>query len=194
MQGIFEILSLKGLLSFGGGAVGTSRRPNIFGIVLAKPDGRVFGGCVAGPLVAAGPVQVGLTSFPLCSALMLIYNKEEETLPLVWMMLTILPSDFFTSLDIQCQCCGLDSSASTVLQLVVGTFRECTVKERKVGRPRKFPMPVPAIAANPDQALMSSGNVFNGTAIIDDGSREIPTSAGLESLLDAVEDHPPKNN
>jgi len=29
-------------------------------ISLAKPNGRVFGGGVAGSLIAAGPIQVGL--------------------------------------------------------------------------------------------------------------------------------------
>ena len=34
-------------------------------ISLAKPDGRVFGGGVAGSLIAAGPIQVG---FPIHKA------------------------------------------------------------------------------------------------------------------------------
>ncbi|OWM68963.1 AT-hook motif nuclear-localized protein 1-like [Punica granatum] len=62
-EGIFEILSLKGLLSFGGAVAGAGRRPNIFSIVLAKPDGRVFGGGVAGALIAAGPVQLVVGTF-----------------------------------------------------------------------------------------------------------------------------------
>lgn len=67
MQGLFEVLSLKGLLSSGAGVPFAGQRPNFFSVLLAKPDGRVFGGCLAGPLVAAGPVQVSSTTFSLFS-------------------------------------------------------------------------------------------------------------------------------
>lgn len=83
---------------------------------------------------------------------------------------------------------------SRLSQLVVGTFKECIPKEWKVGRSHKSPVPATSIAANPDQALVTSGNVFNGTLLLGDVSCEIPSSAGLESMLDAAEDHSPEDN
>jgi predicted DNA-binding protein with PD1-like motif len=53
-QGRFEVLSLSGLflLSENG------QRTGSLSVALAGPDGRVFGGRVAGSLTAASPVQV----------------------------------------------------------------------------------------------------------------------------------------
>ncbi|KAG6763117.1 hypothetical protein POTOM_033652 [Populus tomentosa] len=55
--GPFEILSLSG--SFTSSETGGSNRKiGMLSISLAKPDGRVFGGGVAGSLIAAGPIQL----------------------------------------------------------------------------------------------------------------------------------------
>nr|CAB3467949.1 unnamed protein product [Digitaria exilis] len=61
-EGCFEILSLAGsyLLSE---SAGMSSRTGGLSVSLAGPDGRVLGGAVAGPLVAASPVQVVIGSF-----------------------------------------------------------------------------------------------------------------------------------
>ncbi|XP_052186490.1 AT-hook motif nuclear-localized protein 3-like [Diospyros lotus] len=61
-EGRFEILSLTGsfIPSDGGG---TRSRSGGMSVSLAGPDGRVFGGGLAGLLVAAGPVQVVIGSF-----------------------------------------------------------------------------------------------------------------------------------
>lgn len=57
MQGRFEILSLSGSFTFG--AISSAHRKNgMLSVSLAKPDGRVFGGGVAGSLIAAVPIQV----------------------------------------------------------------------------------------------------------------------------------------
>lgn len=57
MQGRFDILSLSG--SFLLSEVGGQRsRTGGLSVSLAGPDGRVLGGCVAGLLTAASPVQV----------------------------------------------------------------------------------------------------------------------------------------
>lgn len=59
VQGRFDILSLSG--SFLLTEVGGQRsRTGGLSVSLAGPDGRVLGGCVAGPLTAASPVQVSL--------------------------------------------------------------------------------------------------------------------------------------
>lgn len=59
MQGRFDILSLSG--SFLLTEVGGQRsRTGGLSVSLAGPDGRVLGGCVAGLLTAASPVQVWL--------------------------------------------------------------------------------------------------------------------------------------
>lgn len=57
MQGRFEILSLSGsfLLTEDGS---TRSRSGGLSVALAGSDGRIFGGGVAGMLVAATPVQV----------------------------------------------------------------------------------------------------------------------------------------
>ncbi|CAA3001481.1 AT-hook motif nuclear-localized 10-like isoform X1 [Olea europaea subsp. europaea] len=61
-EGRFEILSLSG--SFMLSEVGGQRSRNGgLSITLAGPDGRVLGGCVAGLLIAASPVQVCLLLF-----------------------------------------------------------------------------------------------------------------------------------
>ncbi|KAL0432809.1 UNVERIFIED_CONTAM: AT-hook motif nuclear-localized protein 10 [Sesamum latifolium] len=61
-EGRFDILSLSGsfMLSEVGGQ---KSRTGGLSTTLAGPDGRVFGGCVAGLLVAASPVQVIVGSF-----------------------------------------------------------------------------------------------------------------------------------
>lgn len=57
MQGQFEILSLSGsfLLS---DIEGQRSRTGGLSVLLVSSDGRVLGGCVAGLLTAASPVQV----------------------------------------------------------------------------------------------------------------------------------------
>ncbi|KAL8487120.1 hypothetical protein ACS0TY_023234 [Phlomoides rotata] len=61
-EGRFDILSLSGsfMLSDVGGQ---KSRTGGLSTTLAGPDGRVFGGCVAGLLIAASPVQVIVGSF-----------------------------------------------------------------------------------------------------------------------------------
>ncbi|KAJ6386223.1 hypothetical protein OIU77_029234 [Salix suchowensis] len=56
-DGPFEILSLSGSFTFSETG-GSNRKNGMLSISLAKPDGRVFGGGVAGSLIAAGPIQV----------------------------------------------------------------------------------------------------------------------------------------
>ncbi|KAJ6671666.1 DUF296 DOMAIN PROTEIN [Salix viminalis] len=59
-DGPFEILSLSGSFTFSETG-GSNRKNGMLSVSLAKPDGRVFGGGVAGSLIAAGPIQVGFT-------------------------------------------------------------------------------------------------------------------------------------
>ncbi|XP_057955639.1 AT-hook motif nuclear-localized protein 9-like [Malania oleifera] len=61
-EGRFEILSLSGSYAFGESA-GARRKIGMLSVSLAKPDGRVFGGAVAGSLIAAGPIQLVVGSF-----------------------------------------------------------------------------------------------------------------------------------
>ena len=60
-QGHFEILSLTGsfIPSESGG---TRSRAGGMSVSLAGPDGRVFGGGLAGLFIAAGPVQVNYSN------------------------------------------------------------------------------------------------------------------------------------
>lgn len=58
MQGCFEILALNGSFTIWQGRISTHPRLSLVSVMLAKADGRVFGGGVAGPLIAAGPTQV----------------------------------------------------------------------------------------------------------------------------------------
>ncbi|GER36661.1 AT hook motif DNA-binding family protein [Striga asiatica] len=69
-EGRFDILSLSGsfMLSDVGGH---KSRTGGLSTTLAGPDGRVFGGCVAGLLIAASPVQVIVGSF-------LADNRKEQ--------------------------------------------------------------------------------------------------------------------
>jgi hypothetical protein len=62
VQGRFEIISLSGsfLLAEDGD---TRSRTGGLSVALAGSDGRVLGGCVAGQLTAATPVQVLLVVF-----------------------------------------------------------------------------------------------------------------------------------
>ena len=57
MQGYFEILCLSGLYQ-PPETNGMSSLTGGLSVSLAGLDGRVFGGGVAGPLIAASPVQV----------------------------------------------------------------------------------------------------------------------------------------
>ncbi|KAI9076217.1 hypothetical protein K1719_041790 [Acacia pycnantha] len=57
-EGLFEILSLNGSYT-----VAARCRSDMFSVSLAKPDGRVFGGWVEGPLIAAAPIQLTVGSF-----------------------------------------------------------------------------------------------------------------------------------
>lgn len=63
MQGRFEILKLNGSFIFG--EFSNNHKSGMLSISLAKPDGGVFGGGVAGSLIAAGPIQVWFASFHL---------------------------------------------------------------------------------------------------------------------------------
>ncbi|XP_039019167.1 AT-hook motif nuclear-localized protein 1-like [Hibiscus syriacus] len=63
-EGLFEILTLAGSSAVPG-EVGTRRKTGLLSVSLANPHGRVFGGSVEGPLIAAGPgpIQLILASF-----------------------------------------------------------------------------------------------------------------------------------
>ncbi|KAK9273867.1 hypothetical protein L1049_018679 [Liquidambar formosana] len=61
-KGRFEILSLTGTFTPTESG-GTKSRAGGMTISLASPDGRIVGGCVAGLLIAASPVQVVVGSF-----------------------------------------------------------------------------------------------------------------------------------
>ncbi|KAF8101650.1 hypothetical protein N665_0202s0013 [Sinapis alba] len=61
-DGRFEILSLSGTF-MPNDIGGTRSRTGGMSVSLASPDGRVVGGCIAGLLVAASPVQVVIGSF-----------------------------------------------------------------------------------------------------------------------------------
>ncbi|GAU26437.1 hypothetical protein TSUD_294020 [Trifolium subterraneum] len=60
-EGIFELLSLTGYFLPSNAAI--YRRSGVVAVSLAFRDGRTIGGQLAGPLVAAGPVQVVVYSF-----------------------------------------------------------------------------------------------------------------------------------
>ncbi|XP_028554850.1 AT-hook motif nuclear-localized protein 10-like isoform X2 [Dendrobium catenatum] len=61
-EGMFDIISLSGALIYAK-AGGTVSRTSGLGICLSGVDGRIVGGGVEGPLMAAGPVQVIAGSF-----------------------------------------------------------------------------------------------------------------------------------
>ncbi|KAL0727050.1 hypothetical protein Bca4012_023143 [Brassica carinata] len=61
-EGRFEILSLTGLFMQNDSG-GTRSRAGGMSVCLAGPDGRVFGGGLAGLFLAAGPVQVMVATF-----------------------------------------------------------------------------------------------------------------------------------
>ncbi|GMY15893.1 AT-hook motif nuclear-localized protein 9-like [Fagus crenata] len=61
-EGRFEILSLSGSYTFVETG-GIHDKNGMLSVSLAKPDGRVFGGGVAGALIAAGPIQLIVGSF-----------------------------------------------------------------------------------------------------------------------------------
>ncbi|KAK8697759.1 hypothetical protein V6N13_113897 [Hibiscus sabdariffa] len=63
-EGRFEILTLTGS-SVVSGELGTRRKTGLLSVSLANPHGRVFGGSVEGPLIAAGPgpIQHYLNSY-----------------------------------------------------------------------------------------------------------------------------------
>lgn len=62
-QGRFEILSLTGSFMQNDSG-GTRSRAGGMSVCLAGPDGRVFGGGLAGLFLAAGPVQVCFKTLP----------------------------------------------------------------------------------------------------------------------------------
>ena len=78
-QGRFEIISLSGsfLLAEDGD---TRSRTGGLSVALAGSDGRVLGGCVAGMLMAATPVQVRTTcrfsSSPQLTSVQLLYITD----------------------------------------------------------------------------------------------------------------------
>ncbi|XP_022730615.1 AT-hook motif nuclear-localized protein 11-like [Durio zibethinus] len=63
-EGRFEILSLTGS-SVVSGEVGSRRKTGLLSVSLANSHGQVFGGSIAGPLIAAGPgpIQLIVASF-----------------------------------------------------------------------------------------------------------------------------------
>lgn len=63
MQGLFDILTISGSFSLSEG--GQQSRTGGLSISLACQDARFLGGCVAGPLIAASPVQVCKVGFEL---------------------------------------------------------------------------------------------------------------------------------
>ncbi|XP_027348241.1 AT-hook motif nuclear-localized protein 7-like [Abrus precatorius] len=62
-EGLFEILSLSGSFTHTSGASGAHRTNGTLSVLLAKPDGRVFGGCIESSLIAAGPIQLVMATF-----------------------------------------------------------------------------------------------------------------------------------
>ncbi|PKU69546.1 hypothetical protein MA16_Dca019232 [Dendrobium catenatum] len=70
---MFDIISLSGALIYAK-AGGTVSRTSGLGICLSGVDGRIVGGGVEGPLMAAGPVQV-LHSHYLSIITILFYEK-----------------------------------------------------------------------------------------------------------------------
>ncbi|KAF2300661.1 hypothetical protein GH714_015026 [Hevea brasiliensis] len=61
-RGLFEILSLSGSFTLDE-TRGAHRKTGVLSVSLAKPDGRVFGGTVVGPLIAYNPIQLIVASF-----------------------------------------------------------------------------------------------------------------------------------
>uniref|UniRef100_A0A7N0RFK2 AT-hook motif nuclear-localized protein n=1 Tax=Kalanchoe fedtschenkoi TaxID=63787 RepID=A0A7N0RFK2_KALFE len=61
-SGRFEILTLNGSFTCSGNE-GSYHRKGRLTVTLAKPNGQVFGGCVSGPIIAAGPIQLVLGSY-----------------------------------------------------------------------------------------------------------------------------------
>lgn len=76
MQGRFDILALSG--SFVQSELyGQRTRTGGLSITLSGPDGRVFGGVVAGLLTAASPVQVFPNFFNLYFICVLVFASNE---------------------------------------------------------------------------------------------------------------------
>ncbi|WCJ41701.1 AT-hook motif nuclear-localized protein 1 [Euphorbia peplus] len=61
-EGKFDILTLTGTFTLAE-TTGKKRKNGTICVSLAKPDGRVFGGGVVGPLIASGPIQIIVGSF-----------------------------------------------------------------------------------------------------------------------------------
>lgn len=59
-QGRFEIVTLTGSYTYNEMG-GVRRKVSLLSVQLATPEGRLFGGRVAGLLIAAGPTQVSFT-------------------------------------------------------------------------------------------------------------------------------------
>ncbi|XP_048140631.1 AT-hook motif nuclear-localized protein 10-like [Rhodamnia argentea] len=64
-EGHFEILALNGSFTIREGRICSHPDPelSLVNVTLAMPDGRLFGGGVAGPLIAAGPIQLVVAIF-----------------------------------------------------------------------------------------------------------------------------------
>ncbi|KAL6573377.1 hypothetical protein OROHE_001836 [Orobanche hederae] len=120
-EGRFDLLSLSGsfMLSDAGGQ---KSRTGGLSTTLAGPDGRVFGGCVAGLLIAASPVQ-GL------SPSLLYYWGRNSSLTL-----TAVPLEAFGPYDVRSRLCDL------VRQVIVGSFIADGQKEPK---PTNYMEPLP---------------------------------------------------
>ncbi|KAL3718239.1 hypothetical protein ACJRO7_003383 [Eucalyptus globulus] len=62
-EGCFEILALNGSFTIWEGRICARPEISLVSVMLARPDGQVFGGRVAGPLTAAGPTQIVVATF-----------------------------------------------------------------------------------------------------------------------------------
>lgn len=76
MQGRFQILTLSG--SFVYDATQNRRGKNgMLSVALCHPDGNIFGGAVAGALIAAEPVQVSFFFLLFSSSLLFLFLTLE---------------------------------------------------------------------------------------------------------------------
>ncbi|XP_048140300.1 AT-hook motif nuclear-localized protein 10-like [Rhodamnia argentea] len=62
-EGYFEIVALNGSFAIREGRICTHPELSLVNVTLAMPDGRLFGGGVAGPLIAAGLTQLVVANF-----------------------------------------------------------------------------------------------------------------------------------
>lgn len=62
-EGCFEILARNGSFIIWEGRICARPEVSLVSIMLARSDGQVFGGRVAGPLTSAGPTQIVVATF-----------------------------------------------------------------------------------------------------------------------------------